>query len=321
MNTELINIEQIKLAQSKLKGLIRETPLEYSHFYSKALGGKVWLKLENLQLTGSFKIRGVINRIFNLSKEVKERGVVTASSGNHGQAVGYVAKMLGIKATIFVPKTTPRIKIEGIAQYNVDLRISGDYEDESVAKAHEFEKSSGMVYIHPYNDVDVIAAQGTIGLEILEKIPNIDVIVVPVGGGGLIAGIAIAAKSISPRIKLIGVQSIASPVMYESLKAGGIIKMSPPKETITEGICCGVEEGSITFDLVKRYVGDILLVSEREIKEAIKLFLEYHHQIAEGSGAAGLAALMKYKNHFKNCNVAVVISGGNINIESLKRIL
>ena len=315
-----MNLKQIKAAQKRTEQIIKKIHLEYSPFFSKLVNGDVYLKLENLQLTGSFKIRGALNKILKLKPKEKKKGVLTVSAGNHGQGIGYGAKLLGIKAIVIVPKNTPKIKIKAIEQYGIDLKILGKDYDEAEAEARELERKTGMVYISPYNDADVIAGQGTIGLEILKENPNIDTILVPVGGGGLISGIAIAVKSINPKIKVIGAQSAASPVMYESLKAGKITGMKV-KPSVAEGLHGGIEKESITFDLVKNYVDSMLLVSEAEIKNAIRLFFKSHHQIAEGAGVVGLAALLRYKKQFKVHKIAVVISGGNLDKKLLKKIL
>jgi len=316
-----LGIGEIRDARRRIGGVVRKTPLIYSQFFSEVAGGDVYLKLENLQVTGAFKIRGALYKMLKLTDEERRRGVVTASSGNHAQGVAYAARMLGIKALIIVPKNTPKVKIDAIKSYGVELMVHGDYYDEAEAKAREFEREAGMVYVSPYNDADVIAGQGTIGLEILEELPDADVIIAPVGGGGLISGVAIAAKSVNPEIGVIGVQSSASPVMYECIKAGKIIKVENLGESIAEGLHGGIEDGSITFDIVREYVDEILLVGEDEIKEAIRLFLEHHHQVAEGSGAVGLAALLRYKGRFANRKTVVIVSGGNIDLELLKSIL
>ena len=321
MASRYLGIGEIRDARRRIGGVVRKTPLIYSQFFSEVAGGDVYLKLENLQVTGAFKIRGALYKMLKLTDEEKKRGVVAASSGNHAQGVAYAARLLGIKALIIVPKNTPKVKIDAIKSYGVELMVHGDYYDEAEAKAREFEREAGMVYVSPYNDVDVIAGQGTIGLEILEELPDADVIIAPVGGGGLISGVAIAAKSINPEIGVIGVQSFASPVMYECIKAGKIIKVENLRKSIAEGLHGGIEDGSITFDIVREYVDEILLVSEDEIKEAIRLFLEHHHQVAEGSGAVGLAALLRYKGRFANRKTVVIVSGGNIDLELLKSVL
>ncbi len=314
---KIISFDEIKIAQDRINGIIIKTPLEKSDFYSKIAECEVYMKLENMQVTNSFKIRGALNKMLKLNDEEKKNGILAISSGNHAQGIGYGARFLNVKATVIVPENTPKIKIDAIKKYNVDLKIIGKDYFEAEIIAREFEKITGMTYISPYNDADVIAGQGTIGLEILNDNPEIDTIIAPVGGGGLISGVAIAVKSINPKIKIIGVQSYASPIMYESVKAGKIIEMEV-KESIAEGLHGGIEKDTITFELIRKYVDNILLVSEDEIKNAIRLFMAHRNQLIEGSGAVGLAALLKYKNEFKNRKVAVIISGGNLDIEKIK---
>ena len=318
----LIQLEfrDIYLAQRRIQGIVRRTPLEDSPFFSDAGGGEVYLKLENLQLTGSFKIRGALNKMLQLSPEERRRGIVTASAGNHAQGIGYGAKMLGIEATIVVPRNTPKTKIEAIRRYGVDLIIHGENYDEAEKKARELEREQSKVYVSPYNDYDIIAGQGTVGLEMWEEKNDLEVVLVPVGGGGLISGVALALKSLNPDIEVIGVQSKASPVMYESIKQGRIVEV-PMKESIAEGLHGGIEKDSVTFDLVKELVDDIILVEEEDIGNAIALLLEHHHQVAEGAGAVGLAALMRGEKRFAGRRIGVVISGGNIDISLIKKIL
>jgi len=315
-----LEFKEIYLAQRRIQSIVRRTPLEPSLFFSDACGGEVYLKLENLQLTGSFKIRGALNKMLQLSPQERRRGVVTASAGNHAQGIGYGAKMLGIEATIVVPQNTPKTKIEAIRRYGVDLMIHGENYDEAEKKARQLERELSKVYVSPYNDYDIIAGQGTVGLEMWEQQSNLEVVLVPVGGGGLISGIAIALKSLNPDIEVIGVQSKASPVMYESMKQGRIVEV-PIEESIAEGLHGGIEKGSVTFDLVKELVDDIILVEEADIETAIALFLEHHHQVAEGAGAVGLATLMGSEKRFKDRRIGVVVSGGNIDISLIKKIL
>ena len=315
-----MEFKEIYFAQKRIQGYIRRTPLEYSPFFSEVCDGEVYLKLENLQLTGAYKIRGALNKMLHLGEEEQCRGVVTASSGNHGQGVGYSAKMLGIEATIVVPRNTPRTKIEAIRRYGVNLIIHGDIYDEAERKARELENNLSKVYISPYNDYEVIAGQGTVGLEMWEENPDLKVVLVPVGGGGLLSGVAIALKSLNSEVEVIGVQSKASPVMYESIKRGEVVEI-PMEESVAEALHGGIEKGSVTFDIVKKFVDEIILVEEDDIRAAIALFLEHQHQIAEGAGAVGLAALMTYGERFRGRSVGVVISGGNIDISLLREII
>ena len=315
-----MDICDIREAHRRIKLFIRQTPLYSSLYYSRIVDGDVYLKLENLQEIGSFKIRGALNRMLQLSEEERARGVLTASAGNHGQGLALSAKLLGIKATVIVPGNAPRTKMDAIKSYGAALRILGRDYSEAEKQAKELEKETGMIFISPYNDARVIAGQGTIGLEILDEKTDIDLIVAPVGGGGLISGISVAAKSISPTIKIIGVQSEASPVIYESLKAGKIVDLELG-ESIAEGLHGLLEKNTISFDFIKEYVDDVVLVSEEEIKVAIKLFLETHGLVVEGAGAVGLAALTTYKELFKGKKTAVLVTGRNIDGELLRKIV
>jgi len=312
---ELTNIIN---ARERIRSHIRDTPMEKSFFLGEACGGNVFLKLENLQFTNSFKVRGALNKILSLSQDEKDRGLVAASAGNHAQGIGYAARMLDISALIVVPTYTPQVKIDAIKRYGVDLIIYGDKYLETEAKAREIEEKDGKTFISAYNDYEIIAGQGTIGLEMLEQTPDLDAVIVPVGGGGLISGISCAVKSQSSDIQVIGVQSYASPVMYESLKAGRIIE-TPLEETIAEGLYGGIEEGSVTFDLCKKYVDEILLVEEKDILESIGLMALKQRQIVEGSAAVGVAAILDDPDRYANKKIGVVISGGNIEEELIRR--
>lgn len=306
----IIDVADIKKAYQIIKQHIKKTPLKHSNFFSQLCRGNVFLKLENQQITNSFKIRGALNKMLHLSQEDKMKGVVTASAGNHAQAVGIGAEKLDLRAIILVPKSTSEKKIEKIKTCDVELIIHGNDYKEAEEEAIYLAKINDMTYISPYNDKLVIAGQGTIGLEILDDLPKVDVILVPVGGGGLISGISVVVNK-NPDIKLIGVQSEASPVMFESLKAGKIVDIEK-KDSIADGISGGVEKGSVTFELCQKYVDEIILVKENTIKEAIKLFWENEKEISEGAGAVGLAAILENKERFKNKKTAVIISGGNI---------
>lgn len=308
------------MAYLRIRDVARRTPLEYSSFLSDVSGAEVYLKLENLQLTGSYKIRGALNKILLLSEEQRRRGILAVSSGNHAQGVGYAAQKLGIEATVVVPQNTPQTKIDAIRRYGVNLIIYGSFYDEAEVKARELAKQSSMVFISPYNDRDVIAGQGTVGLEICEQKPGLDAVLAPVGAGGLLSGVALAVKKLSPGTRVMGVQSRASPVMYESLKKGEIVDI-PIQESIAEGLHGGIEKGAVSFDVCREYVDEVLLVEEEDIRKAILGYLENHHQIAEGSGAVGMAALLSSHGRFRDQKVVAVISGGNIDLPLLKEIV
>jgi len=316
----MVNLRDIEDARKSISGLVKRTPLTRSDFLSWLCDGEVYLKLENQQITRSFKIRGALNNMLHLSIEQRERGVVTASAGNHAQAVAIGAEKLNILAKIFVPKSTPKIKVDKIRKYNVELLLYGNVYDEAEQKAMDFAEREGLTYISPYNDELVIAGQGTIGLDILEDLPKVNSIIVPVGGGGLISGIGVAVKSIKPDVKIIGVQSEVSPVMYESLRAGRIVDIDVG-ESVADGLHGGIEEESITFEIVQACVDDFLLVQEDTIRKAIALLWKKEGQVAEGAGAVATALMMENKGSFKGETVATVVSGGNIEEKQFRSIL
>ena len=310
---KMVKLQDIQQAQKNIASYAKLTPLVRSRFLSELCNGNVFLKLENQQLTHSFKIRGVINKLLSLSAEEKAKGVITASAGNHGQAVAYGAQKLGFKAKIVVPTHAPQVKVEGIRQFGAELLLYGETYDEAEKKAKELAAQEGKLYISPYNDERIVAGHGTVGLEILKELPSVDAVIVPVGGGGLIGGISIAVKSQKPTVKVIGVQSTASPVMFESLKAGKIV---PPhrheRYTIAEGLVGAVEKGSITFGIAQQHVDYVTLAREESIRQAVYLLWKNEKEVVEGSGAAGVALLLEDKDSFTGQTLAVVISGGNI---------
>jgi threonine dehydratase len=316
----VIGLQEIQDAQKAIAPFVVPTPLVRSQFLSNLCGGDVFLKLENLQVTNSFKIRGAFNRFLHLSLEEKARGIVTASAGNHGQAVAFAARKLNFPAKIVVPKNTPRIKIEGIKKYGVELVLFGDIYDEAEQKAKDLAREDGLVFVSPYNDELIIAGHGTIGLEIIKALPNVDTVIVPVGGGGLISGISIAVKSVKPSLCVIGVQSEASPVMYESLKAGKIVAVQMT-DSIAEGLSGGIEKDSLTFKIAQEYVDKVLLIREETIRRAIFLLWDSEKQVVEGSGAAAIAPILENKRVFAGKTVVSVMTGGNIEAELFQSIL
>lgn len=318
----MVSLKEIKDAHKAIASYSKITQLVLSKNLSVLTGANVYLKLENTQVTNSFKVRGVINRLLHLSDEEKQRGVVTASAGNHGQAVAFGAQKLGFSSKIVVPTTTPKVKVEGIKQYGADLLLFGDSYSDSERKAKEIAQTEGRLYISPYNDSYIVAGHGTVGLEIIEQLPNVDVVLVPVGGGGLISGISIAVKGLNPDVQVIGVQSEATPVMYESLKAGKIVpahRHNP--RTVAEGLAGGIEKGSITFTITQQYVDEVIVVREETLRQAVALLCNKEKQKIEGSGAAGVAMLLENKATFAGLTVAIVISGGNIDDARLETIL
>ena len=306
----MATIENFVKAQKKLSKVLLETNLIYSPIFSDESGNEIYIKLENLQKTGSFKIRGAYNKISNLSDDEKQRGVVASSAGNHAQGVAYAAEESGIKAVIVMPKSTPLIKVESTKKYGAEVILYGDVYDDAFKKAKELEEKEGYIFVHPFNDEEVLYGQGTIALEILEKLPETDIIIVPIGGGGLISGIACAAKILKPGIKIIGVEPEGAASAYESIKQNKIIELKEAN-TIADGTAVK-KIGELNFEYIKKYVDEIITVSDYELMEAFLLLVEKHKIIAENSGILSVAATKKIKE--KNQKVVSVISGGNIDV-------
>ena len=303
-------IQDFITAKEKLSKVLLKTSLIQSPIFSKEAGNEVYIKPENLQKTGSFKIRGAYNKITNLSDEEKKKGVIASSAGNHAQGVAYGAKESGIKAVIVMPKSTPLIKVESTKQYGAEVVLHGDVYDDAFKKAKELEEKEGYIFVHPFDDEDVIYGQGTIALEILEELPETDIILVPIGGGGLISGIACAAKILKPEIKIIGVEPDGAASAYEAIKEDKVVELKEAN-TIADGTAVK-KIGNITFEYIKKYVDEIITVSDYELMEAFLLLVEKHKIIAENSGILSLAALKKLKE--KNKKVVSVVSGGNIDV-------
>ncbi|WP_338942280.1 threonine ammonia-lyase [Fusobacterium polymorphum] len=306
----MAKLEDFIKAKEKLSKVLLETHLIYSPIFSKESGNKVFIKPENLQKTGSFKIRGAYNKISNLTVDEKKRGVIASSAGNHAQGVAYGAKESGIKAIIVMPKSTPLIKVESTKQYGAEVILHGDVYDDAYKKAKELEEKEGYVFVHPFNDEDVLDGQGTIALEILEELPETDIILVPIGGGGLISGIACAAKILKPEIKIIGVEPEGAASAYEAIKENKVVELKEAN-TIADGTAVK-KIGDLNFEYIKKYVDEIITVSDYELMEAFLLLVEKHKIIAENSGILSVAATKKIKE--KNKKVVSVISGGNIDV-------
>lgn len=282
-------------------------------------GGKVLFKLENLQKTGSFKLRGALNRIANLTEEEKARGVIASSAGNHAQGIALGATAQGIKSTIVMPETAPIAKIAATRGYGAEVVLCGTVYDDAFAKACEIQKATGAVFLHPFDDEYVIAGQGTIGLEILEDAADLDAVLVPIGGGGILAGIATAVKSINPKIKVIGVESANAASMTEALKRGECCEVCA-QPTIADGIAVK-KVGCKTLELVRKYVDEVITVSEDEIARAILFLMEKSKVVAEGAGATPLAAILAGKVKCVGKKVCAVVSGGNIDVNLIERVL
>lgn len=314
-----ITIDQVIEARKLMAGAIHVTPLDYSGIFSCLTGSSLYLKLENMQKTGSFKIRGAYNKISNLSDREKARGVVAASAGNHAQGVAYAASRFGLKATIVMPEGSPITKIMATRGYGAEVILRGKDYDEAFEKAKEIQKETGATYIHGFDDAGVIAGQGTLGLEILDQLPAVDAVLVPVGGGGLLGGVALAMKSLKPGVRVYGVQTASSPAVYLGWKGGGIREI-PAGGTIADGINVR-RPGVITLDLINKYVDDVVLVDDEEISQTILMLLERTKVVSEGAGAAGLAALLHGRLKLRGLNAVAVISGGNIDVNVLSTII
>lgn len=320
LKEQLVTLEMIQAARSRLQGVALHTGLAFTNSVSDLSHAKVYLKMENLQRTGSFKLRGAYNKIASLTDEEREKGIIASSAGNHAQGVALAANAYGINSTICMPKHAPFSKVMATRSYGADVVLYGNFYDETYARALELQKEHGYTFCHPFNDPLVIAGQGTIALEILEDMPDTDVIVVPIGGGGLISGIAVAAKSMNPKIKIIGVQTKNMPSMQESIANGKIMTVDG-SSSIADGITVKTP-GDITFDIVQHYVDDIITVDEAEIAGAVLLLLERGKTVAEGAGAVPVAALINEKiSGCRNKKVAAMISGGNIDVNMMTRII
>lgn len=314
-----VSLNDIKSAQKILEGRIIRTPLIPSPLLSSQLQADVWLKPENWQTTGSFKIRGAYTKIGALSKSERARGIITASAGNHGQGVALAGRILGVSTLIVVPENTPDTKLQGIRQQGAEIIVQGHYYDEAEAFAWKLSRETGRVFIHAFEDPAIVAGQGTVGLEILEDLKNVDAIVIPAGGGGLLCGIGVAAKTLSPRTQIIGVQSEASPAWHSAFDAGSVVPVSY-QETWAEGLLGGI--GVQNFAMAQSLVDRIELVTEPEIQEAILWALTQHHMVLEGSAAVSLAyALYHAAERLHGQTVVLVLTGSNIDLGRLRQLL
>lgn len=319
MKTNEIHEEVLK-AEKRIRSFIRETPLEHDIYLSLLGRCNAWLKLDNLQYSGSFKLRGAFNKMLALREKGDETGVVAASSGNHAAAVAYAAKQLGIPAVIYVPEIIAPPKLEILRLMGVEPVLHGRDMEETEARARKAAREEGKAYISPYNDAMVLAGQGTAAVELLRQNNAIDTFFVPVGGGGLMSGIAGFLKTEAPHIRIIGCQPEASPAMYEAVKAGRIVPVQH-KPTLSDGTAGGIEPGAITVDICGEYVDEYVLVSEEEIEDAIRLVMTKSFMLVEGAAALSVAAFVKLKDRFKDKNVALMLSGKKISREQLTEIL
>ncbi|AXP08625.1 threonine ammonia-lyase [Campylobacter hepaticus] len=316
----MLELNKIYKAKQQISNFINKTPFIYSSCLSEICKSEIYLKNENLQITGAYKIRGAYNKIANLSKEQKKHGVIAASAGNHAQGVAISAKKFGIKSIIVMPESTPLLKVSATKALGAQVILKGNNFDEAYAFAITYAKDNNLNFIHPFEDEFIIAGQGTLMLEMLDEINDLDMIIVPVGGGGLISGIASAAKQINPKIKIIGVVAKGAPAMYESFHAKKI-KNSKSVRTIADGIAVR-DVNPINFNIILKCVDDFVLVNDEEIANAVLFLLEKHKIIVEGAGAASVAALLHQKIYTQNYKkIGVVLSGGNIDVQMLNIII
>jgi threonine dehydratase len=317
MIEDVVTLADVRAAAQAIKGQVDQTPLMHSRKLSDLSGASVFLKLENLQFTGSFKERGAINRMRVLSDAQRKQGVIAQSAGNHAQGVACHAERLGIPAVIVMPQHTPSVKVERTRAFGAEVILHGDTLDETSRRTRQLAEERDLTLIHPYDDPHVIAGQGTIGLEMLDAASDLDTLIVPIGGGGMISGIAIAARALRPDLSIIGVQTERFPAMYQALH-GEEIQCS--NSTIAEGIAVK-EPGELTQQIISELVDDIVLVDEEGIEDAVLRLLQLEKLVAEGAGAAGLAALLTHRKRFRSQNVGIVICGGNIDLLILSSII
>lgn len=310
---DTITLKHIQEARLRLQGVLTPTTVIPSRFFSRETGHEVFIKPENLQVTGAFKIRGAYNKISLLSPEQKSQGLIASSAGNHAQGVAFAALQHKVKATIVMPKTTPLIKVEATRKHGARVILEGDYYDAAYEKARQIQKDENLVFIHPFDDPDIIAGQGTIGLEIVEECPGVRTILVPVGGGGLVSGVAIAAKSLDSSIRVIGVEPEGAPTLKTSLTAGKVTSLNS-LSTIADGVAVK-RAGDLTFPLVREWVDDIITVPDSELMESFLMLIERHKLVAENAAVLSLAAL----RHLKPAPGPVVslLSGGNIDVVTI----
>lgn len=315
----MIKLEDIQRARETLHGVAHYTAMDYSETFSHLAQNDVYLKLENLQKTGSFKVRGAYNKIVSLNESERRKGVIAASAGNHAQGVAFAGSKANLKSTIVMPEGAAIAKIEATKSYGAKIVLHGETFDEAMDYALRLQEETGATFVHAFNDEKVIIGQGTVGLEILEQVPDVDIIVCPIGGGGLISGIAKAVKELKPSVKIYGVEAEACPSMIESLRRNKPLKVVS-ESTIADGIAVK-QPGDITFDMVQKYVDDTITVDDLEISRAMLYLLERGKQLIEGSGAASLAALLTQKIPHKGKKAVAILSGGNVDVHFVSRII
>ncbi|WP_174275050.1 threonine ammonia-lyase [Sphingomonas bacterium] len=315
--TKLVTLEDVRAAAIRVQPSIVRTPTLLSRTLSQMTGATIYLKFENLQFTAAYKERGALNKLLQLDAAARERGVIAASAGNHAQGVAYHAARLGIPVTIVMPRHTPTVKVSQTESHGARIILHGEQVDDALAHAREIADEQALTIVHPFDDVDVIAGQGTVAIEMLEDVPAIDTFVVPIGGGGLISGCGTVAKAHAPPIEVIGVEAELYPSMYNRINGTALPCHG---DTLAEGIAVK-EPGSITSEIIASVVDDILLVSERSLEQAVALLLQIEKTVVEGAGAAGLAAMLAYPEKFAGKTVGVVLCGGNIDTRLLANVL
>ncbi|MBI4630023.1 MAG: threonine ammonia-lyase [Candidatus Rokubacteria bacterium] len=314
-----LQLADVEAARDRLRGAIYATPCPYSQTLSELTGARCFVKLENLQMTGSFKERGAANLLQQLDQAARARGVIAASAGNHGLAVAFHAARLGIPAVIVMPEWAPLIKVTSSRRHGAEVILFGANYDEAYGHARDVAARRGLEFVHPFDDARVIAGQGTLGLELLAQRPEMNAVLVPVGGGGLAAGVGLAVKARRPEVRVIGVQAESIPAMKRALEAGSRVTL-PAASTLADGIAVR-QVGALTLEAAKRYVDDVVTVSEEELANAILLLLEIEKTVVEGAGAAPLAALLNRPLGLAGADVVLVLSGGNIDVTMLSRII
>jgi threonine dehydratase len=314
-----LDLPAVEAARRRLRDAIAHTPCAYSQTLSELTGARCFVKLENLQMTGSFKERGAANLLLQLTPDERRRGVIAASAGNHGLAVAFHAARLGIPATIVMPEYAPLIKVTNARRYGAEVVLHGANFDEAYERARALEAERGLIFVHPFDDARVIAGQATLGLEVLEQVPEVEAVIVPVGGGGLIGGVAFAIKSTRPDVQVIGAQAAALPAMARSLEEGRRVRVDAAP-TIADGIAVR-QVGVLTLELARAWVDRVVTVDEEELSNAVLLLLEIEKTVVEGAGAAPLAALLNRPLGLERRSVALVLSGGNIDVTMLSRII
>ena len=310
-------IDDIRAAAERIKGAVIRTPMLVSRTLSEIIGAEVWLKFENLQFTAAYKERGALNKLLQLTPEERQRGVIAASAGNHAQAVAYHAKRLGIPAVIVMPATTPTVKVTQTAGHGAEVVLHGDMFDDAYAKARELALEKGYVFVHPFDDPKIIAGAGTTALEMLEAAPELETIVVPIGGGGLMSGVSIASRAIKPDVELIGVEAELYPSMKCAIED---CHMPLGGDTLAEGIAVK-QPGELTSRILKEHGVDVALVSERDIERAVAMLVGIEKTVVEGAGAAGLAAMLADRERFRGKRIATILCGGNIDTHLLANVL